>query len=55
MLPTRCGDRCKGIGSVLSGRMVFIKIVGPRTCRRVMRLHLVAVRSTAGSKRFQFK
>jgi hypothetical protein len=45
MLPIPCGERRKGIGSVLSGRMVFMKRWAPRTCRRVMRLHLVAVRT----------
>jgi hypothetical protein len=29
MVPIRCGERRKGIGSVLSGRMVFIKRWGP--------------------------
>ncbi len=28
MVPIRCGERCNGIGSVLSGRIVFISIPG---------------------------
>ena len=30
MVPIRCGERCNGIGSVLSGRMVFMRIPGKK-------------------------
>jgi hypothetical protein len=30
MVPIRCGERRNGIGSVLSGRMVFMKIPGKK-------------------------
>lgn len=33
MVPIRCGSARSGIGSVVSGRMLFIKIYPPRTCR----------------------
>jgi hypothetical protein len=53
MLPTRCGERRKGIGSVLSGRMVFIKRWGPANLAARDAPALGRGPDTAGSKRFQ--
>src|ERR1700676_822042 len=44
MVPTRCGERCHEIGSVLSGRMVFMRIPAKKAAAASRRLILVAVR-----------
>ena len=53
MVPIRCGERRKGIGSVLSGRMVFIKREPANPPARDAPA-LGRGQDTAGSKRFQF-